>query len=164
MQRPAMQGPAARYTICRRVGDRSLRRHPPNPLAVTWAAGNAEPVSASDTRLAGFREALGALMQDLAVQVVRVGEDAEKTHRGGCAGAATDAEARVAAMDYVRLHDLRHSYASRALALGEGLPIVGELLGHWKVETTARYAHLMRDAEKASADKVGNSISLMLIG
>ena len=67
-----------------------------------------------------------------------------------------------AELDDVRLHDLRHSYASRALALGEGLPMIGELLGHRKVETTARYAHLMRDAEKASADRVGTGISLML--
>ncbi len=62
----------------------------------------------------------------------------------------------------LRLHDLRHSYASRALALGEGLPMIGELLGHRKVETTARYAHLMKDAEKASAHKVATSISFML--
>ena len=67
-----------------------------------------------------------------------------------------------AKLDDVRLHDLRHSYASRALALGEGLPMIGELLGHRKVETTAKYAHLMKDAEKASADKVAASISSML--
>ena len=42
----------------------------------------------------------------------------------------------------VRLHDLRHSFASRALALGETLPAIGRLLGHSRVETTARYAHL----------------------
>ena len=68
----------------------------------------------------------------------------------------------LAKLEKVRLHDLRHSYASRALALGEGLPMIGELLGHRKVETTARYAHLMKDAEKASANKVGASISSML--
>ena len=67
-----------------------------------------------------------------------------------------------AKLEDLRLHDLRHSYASRALALGEGLPMIGELLGHRKVETTARYAHLMKDAEKASAHKVANSISSML--
>ena len=39
----------------------------------------------------------------------------------------------------VRIHDIRHSFASRALALGEGLPIIGRLLGHRRVETTARY-------------------------
>ena len=58
----------------------------------------------------------------------------------------------------VRIHDLRHSYASRALALGEGLPAIGRLLGHSKVSTTARYAHLMRDAEKIAANRVGESI------
>ena len=68
----------------------------------------------------------------------------------------------LAKLEKVRLHDLRHSYASRALALGEGLPMIGELLGHRKVETTARYAHLMKDAEKASANKVGANISFML--
>ena len=63
----------------------------------------------------------------------------------------------------VRIHDLRHSYASRALALGEGLPMIGRLLGHRKVTTTARYAHLARDTEKASAAKVGASIGADLL-
>ena len=63
-----------------------------------------------------------------------------------------------AGLDDVRIHDIRHSYASRALALGEGLPTIGKLLGHRKVSTTARYAHLMRDAEKEAATRVGDSI------
>ena len=63
-----------------------------------------------------------------------------------------------AGLNGVRIHDCRHSYASRALALGEGLPMIGKLLGHAKVATTARYAHLARDTEKASAAKVGSSI------
>ena len=58
----------------------------------------------------------------------------------------------------VRLHDLRHSYASRALALGENLSTIGKLLGHSKVETTGRYAHLVRDTEKVSAERVAVSI------
>ena len=45
-----------------------------------------------------------------------------------------------AGLDDVRIHDLRHSFASRALALGEGLPMIGKLLGHTQVQTTARYA------------------------
>ena len=64
-----------------------------------------------------------------------------------------------AGLDDVRIHDLRHSYASRALALGESLPTIGRLLGHRKVETTARYVHLIRDAEKLAAARVGESIS-----
>ena len=43
-----------------------------------------------------------------------------------------------AGLDDVRIHDLRHSFASRALALGEGLPMIGKLLGHTQVQTTAR--------------------------
>ena len=67
-----------------------------------------------------------------------------------------------AGLDDVRLHDCRHSYASRALALGEGLPTIGKLLGHRKIATTARYAHLMRDAEKVAATRVGDSIGAHL--
>ena len=58
----------------------------------------------------------------------------------------------------VRIHDLRHSFASRALALGESLATIGRLLGHADIGSTARYAHLARDAEKRSAARVGGSI------
>ena len=59
----------------------------------------------------------------------------------------------------VRIHDLRHSYASRALALGEGLTMIGRLLGHTDVGSTARYAHLARDAERVAVARVGGSIA-----
>ena len=64
-----------------------------------------------------------------------------------------------AGLDGVRIHDIRHSFASRALALGESLTMIGRLLGHARVGTTARYAHLQRDAEKAAARRVGDSIA-----
>lgn len=64
----------------------------------------------------------------------------------------------------VRLHDLRHSFASRALALGEGLTMIGKLLGHTQVQTTARYAHLARDSVKASAERVAASLAGDLVG
>ena len=63
-----------------------------------------------------------------------------------------------AGLDDVRLHDLRHSFASRALALGESLTMIGKLLGHRKVQTTARYAHLAQDSVKASAARVAESL------
>ena len=68
-----------------------------------------------------------------------------------------------AGLEDVRLHDLRHSYASRALALGESLSMIGKLLGHSKVETTARYAHLARDTEKVSAARVAGSIEANIL-
>ena len=63
-----------------------------------------------------------------------------------------------AGLDDVRLHDLRHSFASRALAPGESLPVIGKLLGHTQVETTTRYAYLARDSVKDSAASIGADI------
>ncbi len=64
----------------------------------------------------------------------------------------------------VRLHDLRHSFASRALALGEGLSVIGKLLGHARIETTSRYAHLARDSVRESAERVAASIAEDILG
>ena len=68
-----------------------------------------------------------------------------------------------AGLDGVRLHDLRHSFASRALAMGESLSMIGKLLGHTQVQTTARYAHLARESVKASTTKVAESISASIL-
>ena len=59
-----------------------------------------------------------------------------------------------AGLPTLRIHDLRHSYASRALALGESLTMVGRLLGHTQVPTTARYAHLARDSIQTAAARI----------
>ena len=64
-----------------------------------------------------------------------------------------------AGLEDVRIHDLRHSFASRALALGESLPMIGKLLGHSQVETTARYAHLARDSVQEAAERIAGSIA-----
>ena len=63
-----------------------------------------------------------------------------------------------AGLEDVRIHDLRHRYASRALALGESLTMIGKLLGHTQVQTTARYAHLARDSIQTAAARVTGSI------
>ena len=62
-------------------------------------------------------------------------------------------------LEDVRLHDLRHSFASRALVLGESLPMIGKLLGHTRVETTARYAHVGDDFVKEAAVRIAASIA-----
>ena len=58
----------------------------------------------------------------------------------------------------VRIHDLRHSYATRALSSGESLTMIGRLLGHADIASTLRYAHLAQGAERESAARVGHSI------
>ena len=62
----------------------------------------------------------------------------------------------------MRIHDLRHSFASNAVAQGMSLPMIGKLLGHTQVQTTARYAHLAADPVKAAANQIsGNIFELM---
>ena len=62
----------------------------------------------------------------------------------------------------VRIHDLRHTFASTAVAAGQGLPMIGKLLGHTQVQTTARYAHLAADPVKAAAEQVASNIAAFL--
>ena len=58
-----------------------------------------------------------------------------------------------------RLADPRHSFASGGLLVGEGLPMIGKLLGHNKVQTTARYAHLANDPIKSAANRISSRIA-----
>ena len=58
----------------------------------------------------------------------------------------------------VRIHDLRHTFASTAVASGQGLPMIGKLLGHTQVQTTARYAHLAAEPVRTAADAVAQNL------
>ncbi len=62
---------------------------------------------------------------------------------------------KAAGLEGVRLHDLRHSYASILVSAGLSLPIIGALLGHTQPSTTARYAHLFDDPLRAATERVG---------
>ncbi len=59
----------------------------------------------------------------------------------------------------VRIHDLRHSFASVGAGGGMSLPVIGALLGHRDTATTARYAHLSDDPLRAAADVIGGKIA-----
>ena len=63
-----------------------------------------------------------------------------------------------AGLEDVRFHDLRHTFALQALALGESLTMIGKLLGHTQVQTTARYAHLARNSFQNAAARITDSI------
>lgn len=64
----------------------------------------------------------------------------------------------------VRLHDLRHSFASVGAAGGDSLYIVGKLLGHTQARTTRRYAHLADDPLRAAADRIASKIAASMNG
>jgi integrase len=59
----------------------------------------------------------------------------------------------------VRLHDLRHSFASVGAGAGLGLPIIGKLLGHRAAATTARYAHLADDPVRQASEAISSRIA-----
>lgn len=69
-----------------------------------------------------------------------------------------------AGLDGVRLHDLRHSFASVGAGASLGLPVIGKLLGHAQPQTTARYAHLDADPVRAAADVIANKIEAAMNG
>jgi integrase len=62
---------------------------------------------------------------------------------------------KAAELDNVRLHDLRHTYASILASGGASLPMIGKLLGHSNVGTTSRYAHLAIDPLRELTSRVG---------
>lgn len=62
----------------------------------------------------------------------------------------------------LRLHDLRHSFASMGLARGDALPVIGAILGHSDVKTTSRYAHLADDPVLEAANGISQSIKAAL--
>jgi integrase len=71
---------------------------------------------------------------------------------------------RHAGLDGVRIHDLRHSFASVGVSSGLSLPILGKLLGHAHASTTERYAHLSNDPLRNATNQIGDLIGAAIIG
>jgi integrase len=83
---------------------------------------------------------------------------------GGVGGHQTEirkawlAVCKAAGVEGVRLHDLRHSYASLLVSAGRSLPEIGALLGHRQVQTTARYSHLFDEPLRQAAGLIGRIV------
>jgi integrase len=75
-----------------------------------------------------------------------------------------EAVAKRAGLQGVRLHDLRHTYASFGAGGGLGLPIIGKLLGHTQSSTTMRYAHLDNDPLRRASESIAGRIAAALDG
>ena len=65
---------------------------------------------------------------------------------------------KAAAITGLRLHDLRHSYASQLVSGGASLPLIGAMLGHASPQTTSRYAHLARSPMEEAAERIGSLV------
>jgi integrase len=71
---------------------------------------------------------------------------------------------KAAGLEGVRLHDLRHSFASVGAGASMGLPVIGKLLGHSQAATTHRYAHLDADPLRRAVNVIGATISAAMDG
>ena len=67
-----------------------------------------------------------------------------------------------AGLPKLRVHDLRHTYASRAAAMSETMPVIGKLLGHRKPTTTQRHTHFDDADVLATAERIGAAIEDMM--
>lgn len=65
-----------------------------------------------------------------------------------------------AEIEDVRLHDLRHTFASLLVSSGASLPLIGAMLGHTQTNTTARYAHLFDDTLSDAAETVSRLVNV----
>lgn len=81
-----------------------------------------------------------------------------KKARNGKALKGKDGKPVMVAQPSVRLHDLRHSFASILVSAGASLPLIGQMLGHTQPQTTARYAHLYDDPLRKAAETVGEVV------
>lgn len=71
---------------------------------------------------------------------------------------------RAAKIDELRIHDLRHSFASTLAGAGFSLPMIGATLGHSRVETTQRYAHLADDPVRQAMTRAADLIEAAISG
>lgn len=123
-----------------------------------------------DSKTGAKAVALGAAALEL-LNELRPEKPAGPVFPGRGAGGTTTAVHRVwdrvrerAALPGVRIHDLRHSFASVGAAGGDSLVIIGALLGHRDTGTTARYAHLANDPLRASANRIAGHIASAMQG
>ena len=136
-------------------------------LAMRWAdldleAGVWVKPSAHTKQKKAHRVPLSAPARQLLAGIPQTGEHVFPGRSGGHRVEIKNDWASIckaAKLEGVRVHDLRHSYASFLASAGLSLPIIGALLGHTQTQTTARYAHLFDDPLRAATERVGAIVS-----
>ena len=141
-------------------------------LTLKWTDVNLDRGTATlpDTKTGRSQRVLGAPARLLLSNLPRVGES-PFVFPGAAAEKPLTEISRVwyavraaATLDDVRLHDLRHSFASVSASSGGSLLLIGKLLGHKDTATTSRYAHLLDDPVREAADTASNMLTEWLAG
>lgn len=102
---------------------------------------------------------VGDIIEDLEAKLERFPK-AKEVEDGG----AKNVQSLPPGMTDVRIHDLRHSFASMGASGGLSLPMIGKLLGHTQAATTERYAHLAADPVRAANEAIGERIAAVMKG
>src|SRR5260221_318610 len=167
---PTVQGLAERYLAehaephKKRSSIAADRRNLDNHILPVLGRLTVKDVTRADIDRLKMKVAGGSTARD-----EKVGPRARRIVRGG-PGAANRCLALLSKMFHlaerwgVRLHDLRHSYASAGAAGGYSLHIIGALLGHTSAATTARYAHLANDPVRQASDAIGAQLAAAMAG
>jgi integrase len=140
-------------------------------LTLDWSAVDLDHrvIHLATDKASGENAGRDVLLTDTAVDILR---SLPRLARGGWVFLGQRREGHLVDLEYfwttaldragikrIRLHDLRHSYASAAIAHGISLFTVGKLLGHRDLKSTARYSHLSAEAQREASDLVGGVLA-----
>lgn len=138
-------------------------------MAMKWAdidlgAGVWTKPGATTKRKTQHRVPLSAAAQQLLAGITTDGEWVFPSHQGKDGRRTTvrqtwEALCRTANLKDVRVHDLRHTYASVLVSAGLSLPVIGALLGHSQAQTTMRYSHLFDDPLRQATERAAAVIT-----
>ncbi|MGF7151456.1 integrase [Sphingomonas zeicaulis] len=131
---------------------------------LTWAQVSGNRLKLVDSKTGPRTVWLGSVARAVIDRIPRARERAELFWNGDTGG-VVDLYAYWSRLrdrigfGRMRVHDLRHSYASHAAAMSETLPMIGKLLGHSNIQSTVRYAHLDDSDLIATANTIGDVIA-----
>ncbi len=139
-------------------------------LKWAWVDLDAKVLRLPDTKNGALLVSLGDVAVSVLAELKASGRDDTYVIAGQRKGAPLvnlqkpwRAVRALAGLDDVRIHDLRHTFASIGAGMGMSLHMLGRLLGHTQAATTSRYAHLAQDPVRTAADAIGAEL-MRLIG
>ncbi|WP_176593113.1 site-specific integrase [Sphingobium sp. EM0848] len=136
-------------------------------INLTWGEVKGHRLKLTDSKTGPRTVWLGEDARAILDQLER-GKGADLVFRSPTTGGAINLSflwttvRKEAGLGLIRLHDIRHSFASRGAGMCETLPMIGKLLGHSSIKSTARYAHLDDSDATEAAQRIGDLIEAMI--